>query len=423
MPAGMGMGRVAPVSWRNLRTFSSFQNPVFRLYYGAMLGQMAAMNMQLMARSLLIFQLTGSASAIGIMALGTSLPLLFFSLFGGVMADRVQKKYVLLVGQSTSAVIALAVAFALTFDILSEARSWSWLLLVAAGALHGTVLGLMMPSRQAMMVEIVGEERLMNAMALSNLGHNFFRLMAPALAGSLIAVFDFNVVYFVMTGMYLVAVGFVILMPHTGAMTIRGRGTLRDIRDGFDYIRRETLIFLLLAFTLATVLLSMPYLMLLPLFTEEILDVGQGGLGLGLLISVSGIGAMIGAVVLASLPNKRRGPLMLFGSLVLALALVAFAFSTWFYVSVAIMLFIGLGQTARMTLGTTLLQYYVADEYRGRVMAIYMMEFGLMSFAVFFAGLAADTIGIQWAIGGMAMVLVVLTILVFAFSPRLRRLD
>ena len=76
-----------------------------------------------------------------------------------------------------------------------------------------------------------------------------------------------------------------------------------------------------------------------------------------------------------------------------------------------------------MTLGTTLLQYYAADEYRGRVMSIYMMEFGLMSFAVFFAGLVADTIGIQWAIGGMAMVLVVLTILVFAFSPRLRRLD
>ena len=96
---GVGMGRGAGLSLRNLRTFSSFQIPVFRLYYAAMLGMMAALNMQMIARSLLVFRLTDSATALGIMALANSLPMLFFSLFGGVMADRVQKKHVLLVGQ------------------------------------------------------------------------------------------------------------------------------------------------------------------------------------------------------------------------------------------------------------------------------------------------------------------------------------
>ena len=424
MGMGMGMGRGAgALTWRNLSTFSSFRIPVFRLYYGAMMGHMAAMNMQMIARSLLIFHLTGSASALGIMALGSALPMFFFSLFGGVMADRVEKKKVLLAGQATSGAIALAIALALTFGFLSEARSWSWLLLVVAAMLQGGVMGLMMPSRQAMLAEIVGEEQLMNALALNTLGMNLFRLMAPAIAGFLIAFFDFNIVYFVMAGSYVVAVGFVLPMPRTSAITIRGRGALRDIGDGFRYIRQDTLILVLLAVTLAIVLLSMPYMLLLPLFSEERLDVGRGGLGLGLLISVSGIGALIGSLVLASLPNKRRGVMMLVGSLILGLALVVFAFSTWFYLSLVIMLFVGLGQTARMTLSNTLHQYYVADEYRGRVMSIYMMEFGLASFAVFFAGIAADTIGVQWAIGGMAAVLVVLMIALLAFSPRLRRLD
>ena len=422
MGMGMGMGRGGgpPLSLKDLRTFNSFRNPVFRLYYAAMLGQMAAMNMQMMARALLIFHLTGSATILGIMALGGSLPMLLFSLFGGVLADRVQKKYVLLAGQGTSAVISLGIALALTFGILAEDRSVSWLILVAASAIQGTVMGLMMPSRQAMLAEIVGEEQLMNAVALNTLGSNLFRLLAPALAGFLIAAYGFQSVYYIMTGLYLVALGFTVPMPHTGSMAIQGRGALQDIRDGFQYVKSDRLIFMILAVTLVTVLLSMPYMHLLPVF-EDVLDIGPRGIGL--LISLSGVGAMIGSVILASLPNKRRGMLLMVGSMVLGAALLAFSFSTIFFLSLVIMIFVGLGQTARMTLGNTLIQYYVKDEYRGRVMSIYMMEFGLTSFAVFLAGILADSVGVDWAIGGMAALLVIVSAGVLVFSPRIRNLD
>ena len=175
--------------------------------------------------------------------------------------------------------LALGVAVALTVGFLSADRSGSWLILVGAALAQGIIWGLMMPSRQAMIPEMVAEERLMNAVALNTFAMNIFRLMAPALAGFLIAAFGFSSVYYIMTGMYMMAVLFVVLMPHIGTMSLKGQGALQDIKDGIQYVRGEPVILLVLAVTLFTALLSMPYMMLLPLFTEDVLDVGAGGLG------------------------------------------------------------------------------------------------------------------------------------------------
>ena len=424
---GMGMGGGGGLSLSSLRTFTSFKNPVFRLYYAAMLGQMAAMNMQMLARSLLTYRITGSATILGVMALANAAPMLFFSLFGGVIADRVQKKYVLLIGQAASAGVSLMVALALVFGYLSEEHAGSWWLLAVSSLGQGTIMGLMMPSRQAMIADIVGEEQLMNAVSLNMLGMNLARLVMPALGGFMIEGFGFESTYFFMTAMYLISVFFIWLMPHTGTISLKGRGALADIIDGLKYVRHEATILMLLVLTFLTVLLSMPYMMLLPVFTEDILNVGAGGMGI--LISVSGIGAMAGSIVLASLPNKKRGAMLMWGSLILGVGLVGFSFSSSWLPSYAwpmalgFILIVGLGQTARMTLGNTLLQYYVEDEYRGRVMSLYMMEFGLTSFAVFFTGIMADQIGIQWSVGGLAILLVILCVLVLAFVPRIRNLD
>lgn len=409
------------ISIRNLRTFSSLKNPVFRLYYGALLGQFAAMNMQMMARSLLVYRLTGSAAILGGMSLANALPMLFLSLFGGVIADRVQKKYVMLAGQAASAVVALGIALSLTLGYLSEENAGSWWILVVASLLQGTIMGLMMPSRQAILPEIVSQEQLMNAVSLNTFGMNFFRLVSPALAGFLIDTIGFAAIYYTMAGLYLMAILFITLMPLTSTMALRGGGALSDIKEGFQYIKRETTILIILLFTLFIVVLSMPYMFLMPIFTEDILKVGATGMGV--LISVSGIGAMIGSITLASLPNKKRGLMLLLSSFVLALALVGFSFSASWYLSLGLIIFVGLGQTGRMTLGNTLLQYYTKDEYRGRVMSFYLMEWGLQSFGTFAAGMLAEGIGVQWSVGGFAMVCTLLSILALIFVPRLRKLD
>ena len=424
---GGGGGGGAPISLKNLRTFSSFRYPAFRLYYGAMVGQMAAMNMQMVARTLLVFHLTGSGTALGIMALGNAAPMLFFSLFGGVIADRVQKKYVLWVGQAASALVSAAVALVLILDLMTPERSGSWLILVAAALVQGTIMGLMMPSRQAMIAEIVGQEELMNAVALNTFGMNAMRLLAPVPVGFIIYEFGYEAVYLAMTAMYIIAIIFISLMPKTGMVSLRGRGALRDVMDGLKYVKNEKTLLMVLMVIFVVTLLSMPYMMLLPAFTEGVLNIDERGYGF--LLMVSGVGAMLGSIALASLPNKKRGLMLIVGSLVLGLSLAGMFFSGSWFPSFALPLafgfifFVGIGQTARMTLGNTLLQYYVEDQYRGRVMSLMMMEFGLTSFGVFFAGVMTDMIGIQWAVGGLAILLIIFSVYALLFMPRIRKLD
>ncbi len=416
-----GRGNRGGFSLRNIRTFTSLKNPIYRLYFTGIMGQRAAMNMQMIARSLLIYELTGSAAILGLMSLFHALPILFFSIFGGVIADRVQKKYVLLAGLAGSAVLSLGVALTLTSGYLSTENPGSWWVLAVSSLIQGTIMGLMIPSRQAIIPEIVDGEHIMNAVSLDSTGMNTLRLMAPALSGFLIDAFDYGAVYYVMTGMYVIGAVCIAFMPLTGTMSISGGNALADVKEGFRYIRKETTLLLLLAFTLFVVVLSMPYMTLLPIFALDILDVGASGMGV--LVSVSGIGAMIASLVLASLPNKKRGLMLLVSGLLLGLALVFFSFSNSWPMSLVIIVFVGMGQAGRMALGNTLIQYYVDDEYRGRVMSVYIMEFGLTSFGSFGAGLLAEGVGAQWALGGFAMALVLVALLALVFLHRIRRLD
>lgn len=403
------------------KTFSSLKNPVYRLYYAGILGQRASMNMQMIARSLLIYRITGSAAILGVMSLFHAIPMLFLSLVGGVIADRAHKKYVLLIGLAASAVVSLGIALTYSLDYLSLDRADSWWILGVAALLQGTVQGLMIPSRQAIIAEIVGEEDLMNAISLDTFGMNTLRIFGPMLTGFLIDVVDFDAVYYVMTGLYLIGAVFIFFMPLTGTMSVRGGGALADILEGIKYLRRETTIILILVFVLFTVLLARPYFVLLPIFADDILKVGATGMGI--LMGFAGIGAIIGSLTLASLPNKKRGAMLLVSSLIMGVALVGFSFSNTLPLSLTLIIFVGLGMAGRMTLGNTLIQYYVDNQYRGRVMSIYNMEFGVTSLAGFAAGLLAEGIGVQWTVGGFAIVLVLLSALGFVFLPRLRKLD
>lgn len=407
-------------SLRNLRTFSSLKNPVYRLYYGALLSQMAAMNMQMIARSLLIYRITGSAAILGSMAVANAVPMLFLSLFGGVIADRVQKKYVVLIGHLSSAAVSLGIAIALTMGYLSVEHSGSWWVLIAASAFQGAIMGLIMPSREAIIREIVNAEQLLNAVSLNTMGMNAMRLFSPALTGILIDALGFQAVYYTMTGLYLIAVVFMIFLPRT-SRTSTGGSTIDGIKEGFRYIRHQTTILFVLGFLLLGIVLSMPYTLLMPIFCDDILKVGATGMGI--LMSVSGIGAVVGSLTLASLPNKKRGLMMLGSSLLLSFALVGFSFSNSWNISLALIVFVGLGQAGQMTLAGTLIQYYVDPEYLGRVMSILMMQFGLISFGTFAAGLLAEAVGVQWAVGGFAMGLTFLSILALTFISHIRNLE
>ena len=415
---GCGMGGTR----LSLKTFRSFKNPVYRIFYGGLLGQMISMNMQMLARSLLIYRLTGSAAILGATSFANAIPMLSLSLFGGVIADRVQKKYVMLAGQAGSALVSLGIALSLSLGYLSVENAGSWWILIVASVCQGIIMGLMMPSRQAIIPEIItDEEELMNAISLSSMGMNTLRLFAPALTGFLIDAIGFESVYYVTTGSYLMAVVFIYFLPLTSTITIRGGGALDDIKEGLSYLRKEVSILLILGFSLVMVLLTMPYILLLPVFADDILNVGATGMGV--LMSVSGAGAMAGSLILASLPNKKRGLMLLSSGVLMGSTLAAFSFSSIWPLSLALIVFVGLSQSGQMTLGNTLIQYYVDDQYRGRVMSIFFMQFGLTSFGAFAAGLLTEVVGVQVAVGSFALLLTALSILAIIFLPRIRNLD
>jgi MFS family permease len=403
------------------KVFSSFRNPVYRLYYYSLVGHWAPMQMQMVTRTLLIYRITNSGTILGMMALAGSLPMLILSLYGGALADRVEKRKILIYSQALSGVVTLAVALALSLNYLSQDVPGSWWILMVSSVLQGTIMGIMMPSRASMVPEIVSPEDLMNAISLNNMGMNVFRILSPAATGFIIAAWDFASIYYIMTALYIFSVIFLFRIPRIPPAARQGNSTVTEVVEGFRYIRGEIAIMLILLFTLGCTILGAPFNQLLPIFTEDILKVGASGLGI--LMSVSGVGSIVVSVVLASMPNKKRGIMMLFSGLIMSLALIAFSFTTQWYLSLFLVVFIGLGQTGQTAVGFTLIQYYVDPTYRGRVMSFMMLGFGLSSLGTFLGGILADVLGIEWSIGGLAIALGVLSTAMIAFSPRLRKLE
>jgi len=280
---------------------------------------------------------------------------------------------------------------------------------------------MMMPSRQAIIAEIVEPEQLMNAISLNMMGMNTFRILAPAASGFLIEAFGFSDIYYIMAGMYVFAAVCMYFMPRTAQKLSQGRSAWKDIVDGLSYIRRKKTMLHILIFTLVGMICGMPFMQLMPMITVDILHLGAGGLGI--LMSVSGGGAIVGSLILASSPDRRRGLIMLVSGAIMAVGLIGFGFSSLLWLSLVTVILVGLGQAGNRGAGNTLAQAYTEPEYRGRVMSFMMMGIGLSSLGTFFAGILAEAVGIQWSIGGFAMVFLAVSLGYLFFSPRLRDLD
>ncbi|MFO7964940.1 MAG: MFS transporter [Desulfobacterales bacterium] len=427
------------MSAERISLFVSLKVPAYQAFYGALVGHMACVNMQMVARSWFIYELKSRTSILGLVALAHALPILALSLFGGVIADRVRKKTVLIIGQLASSLVALTVAVSITLGAVT------WVHLIVAAFFQGIIMALMMPSRQAIIPELVDESLLMNAISINAATMNLFRLVAPALAGFLIALWSIESVYYIMTGLYFISFLFTLKIPSVRVSAeMLESSPIADLTAGLRYLRRNTTVFSILVFTLMITVLSMPYFYLLPVFSKDIMILTHGDIKpfiqlplvgdliaaltessarLGLLISISGIGAIAGSLWVASRPNKHRGLLYLLSVLVLSVTLIFFSLTTNYLLALAIFIPLGLGQAGRMSLSNTLVQSYTERAYRGRMVSVYMMEWGLTSFGVFLIGIIAEFIGVRLAVGGGACLLLVITLYYFFMTPRIRQLD
>jgi MFS family permease len=419
-------------------TFAALKLPAYRIFFGALVMQMTAMNMQMVARSWFMYELTGSAVMLGAVGLGSALPMLTVSLFGGVLADRIRKKSILVAGQSASALVALGIAFSITVGTIT------WIHLFAAALFQGLVLSLMMPARQALIYELVGANTLMNAIGLNAAAMNFIRLMAPAFAGFFIAFWNIEGVYYIMSVLYVIGFVFAVRLPRTGTDQRRESTAIQELTEGLRYIRNNTDVLAILVLTLLATILSMPYLFLLPIFTRDIflvdvstfgriaswpligsllLALGESSARQGLLISVSGLGALAGSLVVASMSSRKRGLIFLLSLLLTAVSLMAFSATGSYLLALIFFITMGLGQAGRLALSNTLLLSNTDDTHQGRVMSVYMMNWGITMVGVFFVGILADRFGVQLAVGGSAGLLAVITFYYLLLAPRIRRLD
>ena len=392
------------------------------MFFVSRLCDAAAVNIRQISMGLLIYRLTNSPIILGGLILARAIPLTAVALLAGAIADRSQKKYVIQIAGAVDIFIVLVVFFSLASGYLSVENAGSWWVLIAVSFIDGLVTTFKGPATDAIIVEVVGEKLITNAVALAQVGQNTLRLAAPIIAGAIIDHYGFEITFEVMAGIYLAAIFFLVFVPAASKPVPIDRPILHDIKEVWGYITKEKHIFLILIVVLAITLLSMPYRQLMPIFTEDILKVDATSLGI--LQGVSAGGAIIGGIVIASLPsNRKRGTLMLLSGLVLGAALVFFSFSTSWSLSIAMMVVVGLGQAGRMTLPVALLQYYTKSEYRARVMSFYGVEFGLSSLGTFFAAALAEGIGVEWAVGSLAIILIAGIVLAFFVMPILRKLD
>jgi MFS family permease len=402
-------------------TLSSLKQRGFRFYLGIYLSQMAAGDMRTVAQSLLIYRLTGSVALLGVLSLVYAVPGILLPLVGGVIADRFPKKLVINLGQVGAILPSMLVAVSLSLGWLSAERVGSWWILMLATFINSCTFSLTTPARSSIISELVGTDHIMNAISLRSTSYNILHLAVPAVAGIIIDRFDFALVYYVMSFLSFIGLIFTLYLPHMDVKGGKGRNALSQLKDGFKYVRSETHIMFILAFTLVTAIMMMPYSRLMPVYVDDILKVGATGYGL--LLSFSAVGGIVGSLVMASLPSRKRGIMLLVDVTVLGLALAGFAFSRNWHLSLAVIVLVGLAQPARTALCNSMVQSYTDHDYQGRVMSLYSLQDGVSSLGGFLAAMVAVAIGTPWTVGGFAIAMVLLSVSTMIFLPRIRKLE
>ncbi len=400
--------------WRE--TFGTLRNREFRLLWLGMLCLMSGIQMQMIVRGYLAYEITSSPFILGLVNAGFAIPMLCLALFGGAVADRMERKRLIQMGQCVSVVLALFVGISVFTETVT------WLHLFGVSMAQGAVFAFVMPARQALVPQLVGKDNITNAMSLDAAAMSATTLFAPTIAGVLYNVIGPDGVYFLIAGFSTVAVLLTSRVSAQGGSANRPTVPVAsDILEGLKYVVRSPIVLILLIMGLATALLAMPFRFLMPVFVVDVY--GRGPESMGLLVTIMGVGALIGALVIASVGKRRRGLVLLAGSFASGIALILVAAIPIYFVAAALMVMMGLGDAGRRTLNMALIMEEVDDQYRGRVMSVFMMNFGLMPLGVLPAGWIAEKMGGQFAVGLLAVLLLVTTAILLVTQRRLRELD
>lgn len=409
---------VAKTGWLS-RTFESLGHRDYRMMWISMFLSMGGFNMLMLARGILIYDLTGDAQKTALVSIGWAPGLLIMSLFGGVLGDRVERRMLIQVSQFANAFFALAVGFL----ILTNYIEWWHLMIVSS--LQGCVFALQIPARTAAMSQLVPKPLIGNAMALNATAMTMMSIAAPAVGGVLYEWIQPEGVYFVVTVMMFLAMGFTTLLPKMYPDQRQAKtkeSPLVNIKRGIVYAARNNLIRVLLIQSVIIAMLSMPFRMLVPVFAKDLY--GSVPSEVGWIATMAGFGGIAASMGVASLrAGQRRGWVILLSPVISAISMFVIGSFPWYWVGMIFFIGVGFGESIRWALGQALVVEHANPRYRARMTSLTMMTYGLIPLAAFPVGWLVDNVGVQETVIGMAIALFAAGLFFIVASKSVRNLN
>jgi MFS family permease len=391
-----------------------------------MLGSAFAMNMQLVAQGWLVYEMTSSSLNLTYVTLAFMLPQVLFSPIGGVLADRINKKPIIGWAPLANGFATMAMAYVVISDqVTFEHFIW-------VGLFNGTAMALSLPARTAWIPEIVGERLMFNAMAFNTASWNLSRILGPALAGFMIAIFadgdttsayGVGLVYVVLSLLYLVSAVTVLFIRRGGKPIVSDRKTpMNDLMEGVQYVVTSPIVGGLILLSIFPFLFGLSINTFLPAFNRDVLMGGADDLGL--LMTSMGFGAIAGSLVLAKLGSlKNKGNWVLITNALWGIGVAAFAITEVFFWSFLAIGFVGFISAINMSMNRSLVQLQVNQSMRGRVMSLDMMSHGLMPLGVVPIGYIAETVSVEAGLATSGAILFLITVISGFLMPKIRAID
>ncbi|HIF71439.1 MAG TPA: MFS transporter [Dehalococcoidia bacterium] len=389
----------------------------FRMLWLGMVLAMGGFQMQMVARGILVYEMTNDPFITGIVGMGFAPSLLIVSLYGGVLGDRMERRRLIQLSQAANGLLAGSVA------ILMFTGNLEWGHMLVVSILQGAMFALQMPARQAAIPSLVGKDQLPNAFALNAMAMSMMTLIAPALAGVLYEVIGPEWVYVIVSVVMLSAVLFTTLVPKMYPKIDTSKtSVVENIKAGFRYIGSNKLVLNLMIYGIVVALLSMPFRMLVQVYAKDVY--GSEPSDVGMLLTALGLGGLVGSISIANLrKGHRRGWIVLGGALVAGISLGLIVAVPYYIAGVIGMVGMGLAEQARWALGQSVMMENTSDEYRARVMSVLMMTFGMLPLGMLPLGYAMKEFGARPSVAVVAAVLMGFAVLSMFFLPRIRRIE
>ena len=382
-----------------------------------MFFSMGAFQMQAIVQSFYVYKLTSSALILGLVTSGWAAPILVFSLFGGSLSDKINRKRIIVLGEAVLFIFAILIGLSIAFG------KDSWILFLLNSMMQGAMFSFMGPSRQSLIPQVVGKERITNALALNSAAMTSTTFIAPGIGGILYSLINPEGAFYVIAILRLLSFVLTQLISplnskilNTGSVSV-----VRGIIEGLNYLFNNKVILLLILSTMIAVLASYPFQLLLPILVVDVYKLESEAYGF--LISLIGLGSLVGSIFIAFIGKWKRGLLLVVGIFISAISLLLVGLIPNYSVAAILMILLGLGNTAPMTINMALIMDNTEDIFRGRMMSIIMMQWGLMPLGVLPFSWLIERFSGQFAVLTMSIILFVVSIYIFFFNARVRDLD